>query len=92
MGADGRGVGGVSGHLVTPLPPLDTDTSIVKKEEGRRRRRRRENKIGKRENGRARGRNVKKRGDGDGWDDKVQEGRQEEGKKRQKKREVSAED
>lgn len=33
LGADGRRVGGVSGHLVMPLPPLDTDTSIVRMEE-----------------------------------------------------------
>lgn len=33
LGADGRGVDGVSGHPVMPRPLLDTDTSIVRKEE-----------------------------------------------------------
>jgi len=33
LGVDGRRVGGVLGHPVMPLPLLDTDTSIVRREE-----------------------------------------------------------
>lgn len=67
LGADGRGVGGVLGHLVMPLLLLDTDTSIVRKEDEEEERK----PKGKRMEGRSRRGNVKEKDDRDGWDDEV---------------------
>ena len=68
LGADGRGVVGVLGHLVMPLLLLDTDTSIVRKEEEEEEEEEEEKSDGKREEGRS-SRGKKKKENKDGWND-----------------------